>query len=358
MDKRRSRTPIIITVNKGSAPQIDRADLQLKIYAQDGTPPTNPTYSFTKLAPADGYNDLSFNIGRFLKDSIEVLAPQNLTFVQSAPAEANSLVKKVGITTISYPNVLAVQTTSIYTLGYSEFTDGVNKELPTVLLDEGTYYYNNTTGNEIAPQVYFIRPNENDFKEYRWVNFKTGTATAWATIDVSLIGKLALIRSVNPAYRNDGNYLEFRNNATAVVWRGLFIPQKECKYTPFRVEFLNKYGVWFMTYFFKAKREAIDVDKETYNLKSGSFPTYSQTLGQRRMMNVNGVEKITLNTGFVPESYKDIIREMMLTEELLIDGKPAMIDSQSIEYQTSLVDGMINYTVSFKYRFDAVNSVQ
>jgi hypothetical protein len=102
----------------------------------------------------------------------------------------------------------------------------------------------------------------------------------------------------------------------------------------------------------------LETKKQEFNFKSTPFPAYDETLGQERIMDVTGHDKITLNTGFVDESYKEIIRDMMLTTDLLINGKPAKIDNQSIKFKTNLNDGMINYTIDFTYRFNSINNIQ
>jgi len=50
---------------------------------------------------------------------------------------------------------------------------------------------------------------------------------------------------------------------------------------------------------------------------------------------------------------------MMLSESVwLIEGgviNPVNIDKKSIEYKTSLVDKLIQYSIDFKYSFDIIN---
>jgi hypothetical protein len=89
-----------------------------------------------------------------------------------------------------------------------------------------------------------------------------------------------------------------------------------------------------------------------------SSHSYSTLEGQRRGFNNNGEETITVNSGQVEESYFETIQQILLSERILIDSLPAIVNTKSMEKNKGVnKKAPINYTLTFKYAFDAINSV-
>ena len=85
---------------------------------------------------------------------------------------------------------------------------------------------------------------------------------------------------------------------------------------------------------------------------------YSTIEGQIKGFNNNAEEKITCNTGIVVEGYSETIQQILLSEKILIDSLPVTVDTKSIEKLKGVnVQGNINYNITFKYAFEAINSV-
>jgi hypothetical protein len=65
---------------------------------------------------------------------------------------------------------------------------------------------------------------------------------------------------------------------------------------------------------------------------------------------------LSLNTGFVDESYGSIVEEIMMSEKVAIyedDQWVAVVPQRgTVNYLKSVNDGLINYTLSFTYAFD------
>ena len=84
---------------------------------------------------------------------------------------------------------------------------------------------------------------------------------------------------------------------------------------------------------------------------------YNVYKGQSKVFNINGIQTVKLNTGWVAESYNELIKDLLLSEVVLLDNKPAKVKTQSLTYKTQLKDKMINFELDFEYAFDLINNV-
>lgn len=138
----------------------------------------------------------------------------------------------------------------------------------------------------------------------------------------------------------------------------------EPKYTPYKVTFVNKYGVYQDLYFFKKTTESFDVTSETYktNIINTSTVSYSLNSTQRQLYNVNAKTKISLNTGFINEDMNSTIEELMITENAWIRWEnktlPILPLTKNMQFKTSLNDKLINYTLEFEFGFNKINNIR
>jgi len=58
------------------------------------------------------------------------------------------------------------------------------------------------------------------------------------------------------------------------------------------------------------------------------------------------------------DGQNEVIREMLLSEDVWVDDKPVTPTTKSFTYLTSVNDGVINYTLEFDYAYDKVNSIR
>lgn len=138
----------------------------------------------------------------------------------------------------------------------------------------------------------------------------------------------------------------------------------EPKFTPYKVTFVNKYGVYQDVYFFKKTVESFNVTSEQYktNIINSGTVTYGTSDTQRQLYNVNAKTKISLSTGFVNEDMNSTIEELMITENAWIrwEGKtlPILPTTNSMKIKTSLNDKLIDYAVDFEFGFNKLNNIR
>jgi hypothetical protein len=84
---------------------------------------------------------------------------------------------------------------------------------------------------------------------------------------------------------------------------------------------------------------------------------YNTAIGQFKTFNTNGKQTVKLNTGWVDENYSELITDLLLSETVLLDGKPVTVKTQSSDFKTNLKDKNINYEIEFEYAFNLINDV-
>jgi len=140
---------------------------------------------------------------------------------------------------------------------------------------------------------------------------------------------------------------------------------EECKYTPYKVTFINKYGVYQDIWFFK--RSNLSMTKKDEMFKSNLIGTngsrdYATNRHQYSTFHVNAKETLSLNTGFYPESYNEVFRQMSLSDKIWIEYNektlPVRLTSSNLSFKTRLDDKLINYTIELEFAFDKINNVR
>ena len=163
--------------------------------------------------------------------------------------------------------------------------------------------------------------------------------------DVDLYG-------VDTIYVNDGNTVE--------VYKVENI--EECKYNPYKVTFVNKFGALQDLWFFKKANLSLSTKNEEYTANTVSNGSYSINRASKTIFNKTGTEMLKLNTGFYPESYNEIFRQLSLSEEVWIkyEGQtlPIIVKTSSLNYKTSINDKLINYTMDVEFAFNKINNIR
>jgi hypothetical protein len=146
------------------------------------------------------------------------------------------------------------------------------------------------------------------------------------------------------------------------------------KYEPYKVTFINKFGALQDMYFSLKSIESLNTTGETYKANAVDFGTltYDTYKPQVAQYNKLGKESITLNTNYISEEYNEVIKQLMMSEQVWLTrlDNPApdsnnletvlavIPKTQSVTYKTSLNDRLVQYTVDFDYAFDKINTVR
>lgn len=151
--------------------------------------------------------------------------------------------------------------------------------------------------------------------------------------------------------------MDIIDGSSNVLYSATFLPKEECKYQPVQVDFVNKFGAWQREWFFKASYNSFNIENTEYNLMPKTYPNYNLKEGQRKVFNANGKEIIRVNTDWVNDEFAEVIKQLMLSERILIDEKAAKLNTKSVDLKKSINSNMINYEMEFEFAFDTINSV-
>jgi hypothetical protein len=349
-----ARSPHIISVaeilNTGSK-------IELFLWNGTGSAPASPQYTLSKLITASSNIKTEYNISPYIREYITFNTrqqPYNAWSASQTTQYVNVKVKRYKLVSGTYTLLDTTDYTGYDGFGYYE--QGYNPTLNyDILHDEGTFNY---LYDGLSPSVFdnrragFIMVQTGTSYKARYRNVVTGAEFTQALTNDALIDVLRVYQS----YYSSGNVLEILDTGDAVIWSATFIPNQNCKYDPVLCDFVNKYGCWQRTYFYAASNDTITVDSQEYNLMQTNTD-YNTIQGQRQVFNNNGKKSIKVNTDWVTEDYKELLRQIMLSEKIIINDYPAKLNSKSTELFKNINTKMINYSLEFEYAFDVINSV-
>ncbi len=346
-----TRSPYFITINETG--QIG-SKIELRIWNGTGSAPTDATYTFSKAIASSTQIKNVYNISPFIKEYIDNVAPIYAAGeTDSILMWANVEVKRFEQTEEGYS--LLDTTTYLGTNGYTQFLDGYNYTDPSntfVLLSDRTKEIRYDITKSIPYVNVLIKPESGDVIEAKYKDLRGRNEVVVGYTETKGMLKIPLT-TTNVKYKN-GNTLTISYNDTDYIYN--VMPICEPKYSPVICSFINRFGGWQFLTFFKAQTNNINVTGSNFNLLQDSI-NYNTSKGQSKSFNINGKQSVKLSSGFVPENYSDLIQDLLLSETVLLDGKPVEVKTQATTLKTSLQDRNINYEIEFDYAFNLINNV-
>jgi hypothetical protein len=346
------RSPFKIVIN-----QSGQLFTQVKLYIwnKGDAEPIIPTYTFSKAVPSLANRECVFNISNQLQEFIEPVWAI-LGGIEEESPKSWCLFKVEKFTGTDSKDLALLDTTNYIGLnGFTQYMSGNQlsetadyKTLVNVndlYTDNNKAYFNLLIDADVVD--YSLLYSAYDY-EYIINDYFTG---------IVLLSIPFVLESLEPSLYNQFNItLVDPSIEKGNLFRITSIPTEECKYTPVICTFQNSLGGWQYLTFFKAQTNSITVKGSEFNLLPNETE-YNPLIGQTKVFNLNGNQSVKLNTGWVDENYNILIRDLLLSETVLIDNKPAMVKSKSQTYKTQLKDKMINYEIEFDYAFDLINNV-
>lgn len=335
-----TRSPRIITVT-GTAG--DATKIELYLYNSPASAPANPQYTLSRdIIDTDVYYDISPYCREYIAHT---------SFTDMAQGTAAATVTEYAYCQVKVYKNAVLQSTTTYLCfdGYGYHEDGYNPTPDEVMLDEGEYYVLEASN---SGSVYV-----NIDGGGTWTATYTGL-TSGGTTNVNItdtVGHLPLLLNTDAGYKLEGNTLEIKKNGTT---QKTFTVTTVCepKYTPIECDFVNAYGVWQRIMFFKVSKDSLEVRSDEYK-RYPSAINYTVADNIVQNFNTNGTLKVTANTGFVPESYSGVIKQLLLSEKVLLDGVAVKVDTKSVELFKHINDKNINYQIDFLHSHDIINYV-
>ena len=378
MSKINVRSPYFINISAYGL-----ASVELKLYIYSGTQtssrPATATYTLSAdaILNAGSPNVASFEVAELVRDYI------SNTFNDTYSSDT----LWVDYTTQQTNTSGTTGSVSAFTQltafdGYGYFEDGANPQnAQTVLQSNKTIYkYSDeplrlpahiTTSTEFTflqdgSSVYSttLSTTTSSSSTIRYVSSETTGIQSWqdrVEEDGGTIESLDCVKDFlgeADLYGVDTIYVN--NGSTVEVYKVENI--EECKYNPYKVTFINKFGALQDLWFFKRANLSLSTKNEEYTANTMSEGSYSINRASKTIFNKRGTEMLKLNTGFYPESYNEIFRQLSLSEEVWIkyEGQtlPIIVKTTSLNYKTSINDKLINYTMDVEFAFNKINNIR
>ena len=347
------RSPFKIVINE--AGQLF-TQIKLYIWNKGDTEPTTPTYTFSKAVASLVNSECVYNISNQLQEFVEPISADNNNIIEEENPKCWCFFKVERFTGTDLKDLDFIDTENYVGLnGFTDYMSGnqfstIPNYLPLVNVNNLDTYNNNAYFNLLIDTDrvdYSLLYSAYDYDYVINDNFSGIVLLKIPFIldefEPSLYFQFDIIL-VDPSIEK-GNLFKINS-----------IPIEECKYTPVVCTFQNSLGGWQYLTFFKAQTNSISVKGSEFNLLPNQTD-YNPLRGQSKVFNLNGNQSVKLNTGWVDEIYNILIRDLLLSETVLLDNKPVKVKTQSMTYKTVLKDKMINYEIDFEYSFDLINNV-
>jgi hypothetical protein len=377
----RTRSPYFIRTPEETDATLGYFSIIINIY--DGSiltadPCSNYSVSFTlNKKPIGNENSVSFDISEIVNDSLNQEYNGNLSFFNSVKAQSLWVSIRTSAKTSAGEPIGSVTTTYYLAQeGFNKFKEGVNYTVQkSAMLTENYLEYN------VNSSIY-LPINAELVNQVKWKRNNVALQTTTITDSGNSNQKIQYIAYNIPSPSRSVDELEVVTDLETVSIKLKEI--EECKYPVHKITFLNRWGAFQDLYFFKKSTESLNTTNENYNASifkakelvltppadpeedcnsSTVFNSYSTTAHSKKIYNANGVESITLNSGYVSELNNSYFQELMVSEYVwLTDSNnviyPVNLKESSFNKKTGLNDGLINYTMSFEKSFSLVNNIR
>jgi hypothetical protein len=360
-----ARSPYFIEVDEeGQAGAL----LKLWVWHKYETQPATATYTLQKNIASDTQTAIVFNISPYIAEQIETIN----ALIELYPKEDNDDMW-VYVYAEWYYNTEEVKdwelVRSIYYVGvqgFNNYLDGANQTAINKIEyltnpDIIQYYNEDSTQAELPYFNVLIEHDGTAITEVKWTNRRTLSSSTITILDDTFDAGTYMFKipakNTEITNHNFGNDVIIESELVETILPTVtFLPVCEMKYTPVVCTFINRYGGWQFLNFWKAQTNNVEVKNSEFRLLPDNWD-YNPLRNQTQQFNFVGTQSVKLNTGWVDENYSDLMFDLMASETILLDDKPANIKTKSMPIKTGLMDKMINYEVEFEYSYNLINDV-
>jgi hypothetical protein len=370
MSKINARSPYYINFNDTNLVSVD-----LELYVYTGTQTTDRANKFSFTSSAVNQN-ATFEIGEIVRDYL-------LHTFDGDYATENVWVDyryRIQLTNVSGTWSSFFQYKGFD--GYGFFEDGANPQNDTGLLQTNTIIVKlddtpamipvdtsltSQVTYELNGQQVYTKAITSSTESDEQIEYVTSGVNGSDEFEDRVIqdsgtfeGSVCLTQFANEytLFDFDTIYVNTTNGVTKLTVENIC----ETKYEPYKITFINKFGALQDIWFFKRTNETLTTTKEDYKRNIVVGDTYDISRHQNKILTKNGNEKLILNTGYYPEAYNNVFKEMQLSEDCWIEINsqtlPITVSSSDLSYKTHLNDKLINYTIEIEFAFDTINNIR
>jgi len=132
------------------------------------------------------------------------------------------------------------------------------------------------------------------------------------------------------------------------------------KYPNVRIKWKNRYGQFDWFNFYMVSTTSFTTEKKTYQPQLGSWESATLSYQNYDSGILNYIDDskqgLSVNTFYVPESYNDIFKQLLVSDEIYWvynestgDLRPITIATSNVVFKTGVVDKLIQYQFEFNY---------
>jgi len=350
MGKINVRSPYFVNL---ATTNLTSAKLEIDIYTGEANTDWQDAPQYTLISTAIDAK-VNFEIAELIKDYITALFDGSFPTPSVTSSEATTINVDYRVTetinTTAQTPVDVLGERAFY--GYGYFEDGVNPSFDNI-------YYLQTNNTIIK--------NKNETVTIP-VDNTIATSLVWkyqgATVSTIAIPSQTDIQDQITYVTNTGNFdVDKAEISAGIKTTTVNIESYEkCKYTPYKLTFINKYGAYQEIWMFANSKLILNTTEEKYKSNILTNGTYNTNDPQIKLLTKNGNQRLTLNSDFYPESNNEVFEELFLSEKVWIyyggQTLAVNIESKTFEYKTSLTDSLINYTIDVSFAFDTINNIR
>jgi len=157
---------------------------------------------------------------------------------------------------------------------------------------------------------------------------------------------------------SDSYSIQAFNNSTALGSPVYYEVVCQQKYPNVRLKWKNRYGQFDWFSFYMVNKQSFSTEKRSYQPQLGTWSGKTLSYNQSDSSNLNYIvdskQSIQINTDWVDESYNDIFKQLLVSEEIYwvksaTDLLPLTISTNSLTFKTGVVDKLIQYTFELDF---------
>lgn len=362
---------------------ISKATLEIFIWqGNKDAPPTIPEYTLVK-SKLSSENIITFEVAELIKDYVDISFNGNYNEIVQSSWVKFKITREFDDDP-EYTDENVRETIVAFT-GYGEFEDGINPRLSnnfmisneTIFVKKGEQTFIplfKSAETDNAFVVQYLQANTVIQSEFVGGSVAKYTAdtTQFRADTTSLRADATESRTLDSKdFHTQSEVPSSADQVKAILLNGTELTRdirqvEECKHTPYKISFINKFGVVQDLWFFKRRDDSFSAEREDYKrsiLEIGtSSVSYNVNKHSRQVLDIMATETIKMNTGFVTEDHNEVIKQLMVTEHCWIhqngDVLPIVPSTTSFQEKKEVNEKLINFTVEFNVANNYIQDIR
>ena len=362
---------------------ISKATLEIFIWqGNKDAPPTDPQYTLTK-SKLSSEDVILFEVAELIKDYVDISFNGNYNEIVQSSWVKFKITREFD-NDPDYTDENVRETIVAFT-GYGEFEDGINPRLSnnymisneTIFVKKGEqtfipFFRSAETDNAFVVQ--YLQQGtviQSEFIGGSVARYTTDSV-GFKTDTTSITTDAQQSRTLDSTeFHTQSEVPSSADQVKATLLDGTELTRdirqvEECKHTPYKISFINKFGVIQDLWFFKRRDDSFEAERDDYKrsiLEIGtSSVSYNVNKHSRQATDVRATEMLRMNTGFVTEDHNEVIKQLMVTEHCWIHQNggltPVVPSITSFQEKKEVNEKLINFTVEFKVANNYIQDIR